>query len=98
MPDSIVLVDHEKKKMFLVLFRGSISLIEHWFLCKVDPHCLIWVMKEYGAAESWSKLFMVDLSTGRMTRLKKPLDLRSNSEVILASIKGDLVSYDTEGR
>ncbi|KAI8558427.1 hypothetical protein RHMOL_Rhmol04G0092400 [Rhododendron molle] len=50
--------------------------------------CCIWVMKEYGVAESWTKLF----SSNLLGMPNKTLGFRKNGEVLLAS-DNSLASY-----
>ncbi|KAL2476638.1 F-box/kelch-repeat protein [Abeliophyllum distichum] len=52
--------------------------------------CSIWVMKEYGVPESWSKQFYVDLNEG----LGMVLGFRKNGHVLLSDRNGDLISYN----
>ncbi|XP_057506276.1 F-box/kelch-repeat protein At3g06240-like [Actinidia eriantha] len=92
-PESVNRLDDGMGETSLVAFRESISLIELWVYGD-DPHCTVWVMKDYGVAESWSKQFRFDLSGG----LKKPLGLRRNGEVIMTSKEGYLVSVDPKRR
>ncbi|KAM7495146.1 hypothetical protein LguiB_029755 [Lonicera macranthoides] len=56
--------------------------------------CCIWVMKEYGIVESWTKLFTIDLPGS----LKKTVRFRKNGEVILSLRNNELVSYDPNSR
>ncbi|XP_057506612.1 F-box protein At3g07870-like [Actinidia eriantha] len=92
-PKSVHRFDDWMGNTSLVAFRESISLIELW-VCGYDPYCTVWVMKDYGVAESWSKQFRLDLNGG----LQKPLGLRRNGEVIMTSKEGYLVSVDPERR
>ncbi|KAI8558426.1 hypothetical protein RHMOL_Rhmol04G0092300 [Rhododendron molle] len=50
--------------------------------------CCIWVMKEYGVAESWTKLF----SSNLLGMPNKTLGFRRNGEILLAS-DNSLASY-----
>ncbi|KAL7250453.1 hypothetical protein ACSBR1_012462 [Camellia fascicularis] len=52
--------------------------------------CCIWVMKEYGVAESWTKLFSINLPGV----LNKTLGFRQNGEVLLSTTNNWLISYD----
>lgn len=88
-PDSMDHGEFVRKSMILVVFKESLSLIE---LCDCDPHCTIWIMKEYGVATSWAKLFRIDLCEG----LRNPLGLRKNSEVIFETCDGNLVSCNSQ--
>ncbi|GFS45522.1 hypothetical protein Acr_00g0096550 [Actinidia rufa] len=62
-PESVYCMDGSMTETSLVAFRESISLIKLWAYGD-DPHCTVWVMKDYGVAESWSKQFRFDLSGG----------------------------------
>ncbi|KAK3021077.1 hypothetical protein RJ639_046098 [Escallonia herrerae] len=52
--------------------------------------CCVWVMKEYGVAGSWTKLFTIDLPG----MLRRTIGFRKNGEVMLSLISNELVSYD----
>ncbi|KAK2965359.1 hypothetical protein RJ640_013822 [Escallonia rubra] len=52
--------------------------------------CCVWVMKEYGVEDSWTKLYTVDLQDG----LHKVLGFWKNKEVLTVTVRGKLVSYD----
>ncbi|CAL5391640.1 unnamed protein product [Camellia sinensis] len=52
--------------------------------------CYTWVMKEYGVAESWTKLFSINLPGV----LNKTLGFRQNGEVLLSTTNDWLISYD----
>ncbi|PIA38344.1 hypothetical protein AQUCO_02800197v1 [Aquilegia coerulea] len=55
----------------------------------------IWLMKEYGVKESWTRLFSVQMPvTGIEFCSIEPLVLRDNDELLLKSW-GELYSYDT---
>lgn len=56
-----------------------------------SKQCTVWVMKEYGVAESWSKQYEIDLD-GRLVLV---LGLRKNGEMLLVMGK-ELVSYNPE--
>ncbi|XP_059452671.1 F-box/kelch-repeat protein At3g23880-like [Corylus avellana] len=50
----------------------------------------IWIMKEYGIGESWTKLFNIDISQG----LKRVVAFRKNGEVVVTDRNGELLSYE----
>jgi F-box interacting protein len=50
----------------------------------------IWIMKEYGIGESWTKLFDIDISQG----LKRVVAFRKNGEVVVTDRNGELLSYE----
>ncbi|XP_050210881.1 F-box/kelch-repeat protein At3g06240-like [Mercurialis annua] len=54
--------------------------------------CCIWIMNEYGADDSWTKLFNVFI--GGVEGLGKVLGLRNNFEVLVVRENGELISYD----
>ncbi|KAG5530933.1 hypothetical protein RHGRI_025769 [Rhododendron griersonianum] len=56
-----------------------------------SKQCTVWVMKEYGVAESWSNQYEIDLD-GRLVLV---LGLRKNGEMLLVMGK-ELVSYNPE--
>lgn len=56
--------------------------------------CSIWVMKDYGKVESWTKQFSIDLQGG----VGKALGLGNNAEMLLVKSSGELVSYDIENQ
>ncbi|KAK9284747.1 hypothetical protein L1049_023924 [Liquidambar formosana] len=76
-------------KLWIAEFRGSLSVFT---LPWVRMPCSIWVMREYGIAESWSKQFTIDLEGG----VGKIISLRKNDEVLVATKNGELVSYHPE--
>ncbi|KAI8558433.1 hypothetical protein RHMOL_Rhmol04G0093000 [Rhododendron molle] len=63
--------------------------------CNCPRHkddCCIWVMKEYGVPDSWTKLFSFNLD--RPVFLKKILGFRKRGEVLLLTMDNHLLSYD----
>lgn len=50
----------------------------------------IWIMKEYGIGESWTKLFNIHISQG----LKRVVAFRKNGEVLVTDRNGELLSYE----
>jgi F-box interacting protein len=50
----------------------------------------VWVMKEYGTAESWTKLFDIGIEGG----LERVIGFTKNGEVLLVTKDGKLVSYE----
>ncbi|KAI8551347.1 hypothetical protein RHMOL_Rhmol06G0179000 [Rhododendron molle] len=85
-PDSIT---HEGS---LVVFKESLSLFQHC-VNDNDQHYSVWMMKEYGVATSWAKLFRIDRGG-----LWRPLGLRKNGEVIFSTRDEDLVSCDYQSK
>nr|POE85753.1 f-box/kelch-repeat protein [Quercus suber] len=84
--------------IFTSVFKGLLSLIcyEQWHM---DEHysCSIWVMKEYGVVDSWTKQFTIDLNMGYW----KVLGFWKNDHVLVQKIQphGLMVfSYDPESQ
>ena len=80
------------------VFQGLLSL-----LCYATDEdtgekcCSIWVMKEYGIVESWTKQFTVDLN-GEIERV---LGVRKNGHILVEAqerISSELSSYDPESQ
>ncbi|KAK3437512.1 hypothetical protein EUGRSUZ_C02180 [Eucalyptus grandis] len=58
--------------------------------------CWVWVMKEYGAADSWTKLFTINISEhGGIGRI---LGFRKKGDALLVTHNDELVSYDLRGQ
>ncbi|CAL5336273.1 unnamed protein product [Camellia sinensis] len=53
-----------------------------------SKNCDIWVMKEYGVVESWTKLFTIDFG------ISKAVGFRKNGEFLAEDKEGKLVTYD----
>ncbi|XP_058208986.1 F-box/kelch-repeat protein At3g23880-like [Rhododendron vialii] len=60
--------------------------------CHEGVFCCIWVMKEYGVAESWAKLYNINLPIG----LKQIIGFRKNGQVLLSTNDHRLLCYDCE--
>ncbi|CAL5336674.1 unnamed protein product [Camellia sinensis] len=65
------------------------SLVVFWSGQISAGFCCIWVMKEYGDAKSWTKLFSINLPD----LLDKTLGFRKNGEVLLSTNENWLLSY-----
>ncbi|KAJ7012937.1 F-box protein CPR1-like [Populus alba x Populus x berolinensis] len=87
-PDCL-LWDHFIDVSFTVL-DGMLSLVpcKKW-LWGVTPTS-VWVMKEYGVGESWTKLFNIEHLEG----IERVVAFRENNEVLVAREYGELISYD----
>ncbi|KAJ6948410.1 hypothetical protein NC651_002678 [Populus alba x Populus x berolinensis] len=87
-PDCL-LWDHFIDISFTVL-DGMLSLVpcKKW-LSGVTPTS-VWVMKEYGVGESWTKLFNIEHLEG----IERVVAFRENNEVLVAREYGELISYD----
>ena len=94
-PDSTFKEDDD---VHTTVIAGSLTLLCH------DPamhtfnnHCSIWMMKEYGIVDSWTKLCSVDLNR----EIIRVLGLRKNGHIfVVAKLPCDweLSSYDLESQ
>ncbi|XP_062153478.1 F-box/kelch-repeat protein At3g06240-like [Alnus glutinosa] len=76
--------------MAVTVLNGSLALVP----CnrRSGDECQsVWVMKEYGVAESWTKLFDIEIDGGG---LKRVIGFTENGEVLLVTKDGKLVSYE----
>ncbi|CAK9172850.1 unnamed protein product [Ilex paraguariensis] len=71
------------------VFRESLAVIKYDKEIGTTS-CCVWVMKEYGVADSWTKLFSIHL----VGTLEKIIGFRKNGEVLLSSRSCKLVAYD----
>lgn len=90
LPD--VLAKEAVTSLCLYTFGGSLALVKSSEAIDIEA-CDVWVMKEYGVKESWTKLYRIDLAEGfeRVVGFK-------NGEVLLAFQGLDLVAYNLETR
>lgn len=86
------LVNHNSARLSITLYGESLAL-----LCRGklgEGSCCLWVMKEYGVAESWAKLYNFNLP-----EVLKIIGFRKNGEVLLSTIdNGQLLCYNYETR
>ena len=74
--------------MGVVVVDGLLALVS-CNLWQGESSYTVWVMKEHGEAESWTKLFdIVGVRLGRV------LGFRKNGEVVVVSKAGKLLSYE----
>lgn len=81
--------DQERMELGCIAGNGSISVVvydEKWSLRK---ECLIWVMKEHGCEDSWTKL---KISLGEMAR---PLGYWNRFKVAFILQRGKIMLYNT---
>ncbi|KAI8006912.1 hypothetical protein LOK49_LG07G01959 [Camellia lanceoleosa] len=81
-PEGIAGEDKLMQKMSLVVFGETLCLIQHCKSYGEPPHCSIWMMKQYGVADSWVRQIRIDLSGGFF---RKPIGMRKNGEVLLGT-------------
>ncbi|XP_075643628.1 F-box/kelch-repeat protein At3g23880-like [Castanea sativa] len=88
------------KSVHTSVIGGSLSLL---FYCSEHAYnrcCAIWVMKEYGVVDSWTKQFTVDLNGGE---IKRVLGLQKNGNILVQTkVEGlylcELSSYDPKSK
>ncbi|XP_050283073.1 F-box/kelch-repeat protein At3g23880-like isoform X2 [Quercus robur] len=77
---------------------GSLSLLLYYYGRHADNKCCaIWVMKEYGVVDSWTKQFTVNLNGG--VEIIRVLGLQKNGNILVEAIlsgpcRCELSSYD----
>ncbi|XP_073128494.1 F-box/kelch-repeat protein At3g23880-like [Henckelia pumila] len=79
----------------VVAYKGSLALVS-WNLSGNDPGFCVWVMKEYGVAESWAKHFVMTYQNAG-GGIMRPLWVRKNGGILVARQDGRVVSYDVVG-
>ncbi|XP_059629937.1 F-box protein At3g07870-like [Cornus florida] len=86
---------NKKSNVRVVKFQESLSLIVGCNFKYNSSTLNIWVMKEYGISESWSKRFRIDWSGGRVSSVA---DFTRKGEVLFGTERGWLVAYDVEAK
>ncbi|CAK9171077.1 unnamed protein product [Ilex paraguariensis] len=86
LPDSLVQCGWD----LTVSVFGEMLSVYHYEYGSRKQFCSVWVMKEYGVIEAWTKLYSIDLHGG----LQKLIWFRKNEEVILVTVRGKLITYD----
>ena len=94
-PDSTFKEDDD---VHTTVIAGSLTLLCHDpAMHTFNKHCSIWMMKEYGIVDSWTKLCTVDLNR----EIIRVLGLRKNGHIfVVAKLPCDweLSSYDLESQ
>lgn len=85
-PDSV----EQQWTLSVAAVDESLSLIH----MKLDS-CSVWMMKEYGIVNSWTKKLEIKLGSF-YGPFQRPLGFTRNGHVLMAARSGDLVSYDPE--
>lgn len=87
-----------EQKLFIGALDQKLALMHYytqWYNSPSYDGCCIWMMKEYGLGESWTKQFKIDLRLG----LGKMAGLRRNGEMLLVTrYNEELVSFNTVNR
>lgn len=84
LPDT--LVEDFRAVMSLTVHKGCLALLRYRHMRNV---CSIWVMKEYGVVDSWTRMYRVKLKEG----LQGVVGLRNN-DLLMCKDGSELVSYD----
>ncbi|KAA8524975.1 hypothetical protein F0562_011387 [Nyssa sinensis] len=77
------------QELSVSVFGEVLAVFQYQYRAK-KQRCSVWVMMEYGVVDSWTKLYTIDLQGG----LQKTVGFRKNGEVLLATARGKLISYD----
>ncbi|XP_021274992.1 F-box/kelch-repeat protein At3g23880-like [Herrania umbratica] len=83
---------YSPQEIHVSAFQDSITLL-HFFNKK---YLSIWVMKEYGVAESWTENLVVDLEINMPHNVSRLLSFRSNGELLLEIDDGEVILYEPE--
>ncbi|KAG5551861.1 hypothetical protein RHGRI_010085 [Rhododendron griersonianum] len=87
------LADREPMSLSVTLFRESLAMLCNSCGQQRDKDdCCIWVMKEYGVLESWTKLFSFKLD--RPVFPQRTLGFVKHNEVLVSAMGNRLLSYD----
>ncbi|KAM7473165.1 hypothetical protein LguiB_020408 [Lonicera macranthoides] len=78
--------------MGMVVIQDSFSVVENDKSRQFLHVLSVWVMKDYGVVESWTKQYKIDTEAG----LGRLLGVRRNGEVLLTTRSDELVDYDGE--
>ncbi|XP_059669611.1 F-box/kelch-repeat protein At3g06240-like [Cornus florida] len=89
-----ILAHDSPLNMVIAVNGDTLSVFRYDNRAKIR-HCSVWVMKQYGVVESWSKQFNVDLQGGL---LGPALGFRRDGEMLLARRNGEVISYDPDNR
>ncbi|KAL2496730.1 F-box/kelch-repeat protein [Forsythia ovata] len=87
--------DDSPRNKELMIYRESLALVS-CDVAGVEHDFCVWVMKEYGVVESWTKQFNInfhDFGGGFI----KPLWVRKDGELLMVPKDGCLVSCDSNG-
>lgn len=81
--------------MNVTAFKGSLSLVPNNYNLWGEEYS-VWIMKEYGMPESWTKMFNIKFDgPGQVSRV---IAFRKNGEVLYTSDEGKLYSYEPNTR
>ncbi|XP_050140279.1 F-box protein CPR1-like isoform X3 [Malus sylvestris] len=80
-------------------YGKSTALCGHYFIDSFEPYLEIWVMKEYGMEESWTKLTALISPGPERYSLNRPLCFRKSGDVVLVVFDGceDEEDHDRHG-
>ncbi|KAL6134114.1 hypothetical protein ACLB2K_066347 [Fragaria x ananassa] len=80
--------------MTIAVLNGLLSLVPRYNGPVEESYSdLVWIMKEYGMAESWTKLFCIDIQGQAIRRV---ISFTKNGEVTLLNGSGEPVSYESD--
>ncbi|KAG5554848.1 hypothetical protein RHGRI_012418 [Rhododendron griersonianum] len=85
------ILDDDWSVFRLGVLGGSLCVVKKF----LESHADVWVMKEYGVKESWTKLFVVPTKSGEFyTRDCMPLCYANDGEVVMVLDWEKLVRYN----
>ncbi|XP_019159142.1 PREDICTED: F-box/kelch-repeat protein At3g23880-like [Ipomoea nil] len=91
LPDELLSVD--PSNLSVIVYEEFVAVVKYSRRIQGDS-CELWIMKEYGVVDSWTKLPTIELVGG----MKKLVGFRENGELLLSTKKSGLVSYCPDTR
>ncbi|XP_059301380.1 F-box protein At3g07870-like [Lycium ferocissimum] len=83
------LVSEIATNLSVMVFEGLLCVVK--YQREIDGgSCEVWVMKNYGVLESWSRLYRINL----VEDMEKVVGFRSNGEVLFSTKGNEMVCYD----
>ncbi|KAG5592120.1 hypothetical protein H5410_042634 [Solanum commersonii] len=72
-------------------FEESLAVVKYVSeISGASCECEVWVMRQYGVLESWSRLYRINL----VTTMMKVVGFRNNGAVLFSTRSNDLLSYN----
>ncbi|KAI5660771.1 hypothetical protein M9H77_20094 [Catharanthus roseus] len=87
LPDA--LANELARNLTIKTYKDSLAVIKYE-RGLVNSSCTVWVMKEYGVVESWTRMYSIDL-VGKRDRV---VGFRKNGHILVSRESGELATYD----
>ncbi|XP_019159140.1 PREDICTED: F-box/kelch-repeat protein At3g23880-like isoform X2 [Ipomoea nil] len=86
LPDE--LASENPSNLSMMVFEEFVAVVKYSRRIQ-GGSCELWIMKEYGVVDSWTRLHTIELVGG----MEKIVGFRKNGEILLSTNKSELVSY-----